>query len=135
MYNSAMQDSIFTKIIKGEVPCNKIYEDEKIIAFLDINPKTDGHTLVVPKKQIEFIWDLDDETYMVLMTVVKKVGIRLREVMGKPFVGQSILGIDVPHVHVHVFPFSTVEEYNRQPDKNNQPDFEKLQEVAKKLEF
>lgn len=128
-----MQDSIFTKIIKGEIPANKIYEDDKVIAFLDIHPKTDGHTLVVPKKQVEFIWDLDDATYQALMTVVKKVGLRIREVMDKPYVGQAILGIEVPHVHVHVFPFSNLEEYNRQPSKDAEPDFQKLSEIAKKL--
>lgn len=135
LYNIAMQDSIFTKIVKGEIPCNKVYEDDKILAFLDINPKTDGHTLIIPKKQVEFIWDLDEETYLALMMVVKKVGVRIREVMDMPYVGQAVLGIEVPHVHVHVFPFSTLEEYNRQPDKLIKPDFQGLNEVAKKLEF
>ena len=130
-----MTESIFTKIIKGEIPADKIYEDDKTIAFLDIHPKTDGHTLVVPKKQDEFIWDLDDETYMALMATVKKVGTRIREVMDKPYVGQAVLGMDVPHVHVHVFTFSNLEEYNRQPNKDEEPDFHKLKEVAKKLAF
>ena len=130
-----MADSIFTKIIKGEIPCHKIYEDEKIFAFLDIHPKTPGHTLVIPKKQIEFVWDLDDEDYQALMATVKKVGLRIREIMPQPYVGQMIIGIDVPHVHIHVFPFSSMKEYSRWPDMSAEPDHAALEQVAKKLAF
>jgi histidine triad (HIT) family protein len=130
-----MQDSIFTKIIKGEIPSHKIYEDDKTYAFLDIHPKTPGHTLVIPKKQVEFIWDLDDEDYMAVMATVKKVGLKIREVMGKPYVGEQVFGIDVPHVHVHVFPFANAAEFNSHPDMNAEPDHEELAEIAKKLAF
>ena len=130
-----MADSIFTKIIRGEIPSHKIYEDDNNLAFLDIHPKTPGHVLVVPKKQIEFIWDMEDEDYQVLMAAVKKVGRRIREVMGKPYVGGMIIGIDVPHVHVHVFPFADMAEYNRRPDMSAEPDHAALAEVAKKLAF
>ncbi len=128
-----MIDSIFTKIIKGEIPCHKIYEDDQTFAFLDIHPKTPGHTLVIPKKQIEFVWDLDDTTYQALMSSVKKIATHIRDVMGKPYVGQMIIGIDVPHAHIHVFPFSNMDEYSQRPDMNAEPDHESLAAVAEKL--
>ncbi len=103
-----MTDSIFTKIIRGEIPSHKIYEDDKTLAFLDIHPAAEGHTLVIPKQQVEFIWDLEDEDYQALMSSVKKVGRRLREITGEKYVGTMVVGTDVPHAHVHVVPFETV---------------------------
>jgi histidine triad (HIT) family protein len=131
----AMEDSIFTRIIKGEIPCHKIYEDDKTFAFLDIHPKTPGHTLVVPKRQLEFVWDLEDEDYQALMATAKKVALRLRTVLGAPYVGELVVGIDVPHAHVHVYPFSTAEESRFIPDLAAEPDHEALAAVAKKLAF
>ena len=130
-----MQDSLFTKIINGEIPCHKIYEDDKTFAFLDIYPKTTGHTLVIPKKQVEFVWDLEDGDYQALMATVKKAGRHIREVMGSAYVGVQIVGEEVPHVHVHVFPFDTLEEFRSIPDPNVEPDHAALAEVAKKLAF
>src|ERR1700752_4771420 len=100
-----MQDSIFTKIIRGEIPAEKIYEDDKTIAFLDIHPITPGHTLVVPKKQIDHLWDLPDEDYLALMQTAKKVANRQRQVLNPQRVGVHVVGVDVPHAHIHVFPF------------------------------
>jgi histidine triad (HIT) family protein len=131
----AMEDSIFTRIIKGEIPSYKIYEDDKTFAFLDIHPKTPGHTLVVPKAQVEFVWDLEDEDYQALMMTVKKVARRIRTVMGSPYVGELVVGIDVPHAHVHIYPFATVEESRFVPDLATEPDHEALAAVAKKLAF
>lgn len=108
-----MQDSIFTKIIKGEIPCHKVFEDELTLAFLDINPVAEGHVLVIPKKQVEFVWDLDDEDYIALMRTVKKVGRRLREIVGKKYVGEIVVGTDVPHTHIHVIPFDKSKELLR----------------------
>jgi histidine triad (HIT) family protein len=99
-----MEDSIFTKIINGEVPCHKIYEDERTIAFLTIQPFAPAHTLVVPKKQVDQIWDLDDDEYQNLMQVARKIGLHLRTVSGKDRVGMVVKGFDVPHVHVHLVP-------------------------------
>lgn len=130
-----MPDSIFTKIIKGEIACHKIYEDEKTFAFLDIHPVQPGHTLVIPKVEVEFIWDLPAEEYEALMTTVKKVGHRLREVMGRPYVGVQVVGIDVPHTHVHLIPFATSEEFRRQPDMSAEPDHEALTAIAQRLAF
>lgn len=130
-----MQDTIFTKIIKGEIPCHKIYEDDKTLAFLDIHPKTPGHTLVIPKKQVEFVWDLDDEDYQAVMAIAKKVALRLREVMGYSYVGELVFGMDVPHAHVHVYGFNKPEEARRIPSQNDEPDHSSLAEIAKKLKF
>lgn len=130
-----MEDSIFTKIINGEIPCHKIYEDELTLAFLDIHPVQPGHTLVIPKKQVEFVWDLPAEDYQALMATVQKVAQHLREVMSKPYVGEQIVGTDVPHAHVHLIPFATTKEYHNMPDKNAEPDHSDLAEMAKKLAF
>jgi histidine triad (HIT) family protein len=130
-----MQDSIYTKIIKGEIPCHKIYEDDLTLAFLDIHPKTPGHVLVVPKKQIDHIWDLDDEDYKAIMNAVRKVGIRIRKVLAPKRVGIQVEGIGVPHVHVHVFPFNSTDEFFHQADLTAEPDHEALAEMAKKLAF
>lgn len=130
-----MEDSLFTKIIKGEIPSHKIYEDELTFAFLDIHPKTPGHTLVIPKKQVEFVWDLDDETYHALMATAKKVALRIREVIGKTYVGELVIGEQVPHAHVHIYPFDTLEESRQIPDQNAEPDHEALAKVAEKLAF
>lgn len=130
-----MSDSVFTKIIKGEVPAYKIYEDEKTLAFLDIHPAQPGHTLVIPKKQVEFAWDLEDEDYQAVMAAAKKVARRMREVLDAPYVGVKVIGIDVPHTHIHLIPFSTTEEFQYRPDLNAEPDYEALAEMAKKLAF
>ncbi len=130
-----MEDSIFTKIIKGEVPCHKVYEDDKTIAFLDIYPLTEGHVLVVPKTQIEFIWDLEAEDYQAVMATVQKVGKRLREVMDAEYVGVEVIGIDVPHAHVHVVPFTTTADLRRKLEPSSEPDHEALAKVAEKIRF
>ena len=100
-----MQDSVFTKIIKGEIPCHKIYEDEAVFAFLDIHPKQPGHVLVVPKKQVEFVWDLPAQDYAALMAGAQKIGQHIREILQPSYVGLMVEGLGVPHAHVHVFPF------------------------------
>jgi len=130
-----MAESIFTKIIKGEIPCHKVYEDDKTIAFLDIHPKTPGHTLVVPKLQVDEFQDLSDEDYTALMQTVKKVAKRQKEVLGAERIGMQVIGVDVPHAHIHVFPFNSLEEYRRVIDLNATPDNGSLAEMAKKLAF
>lgn len=106
-----MSKSIFTQIIERSIPAHVIYENESVIAFLDISPVAKGHTLVVPKAEVEFIWDLEDEDYRALMDVVKLVGRHLREKLNVAYVGQQVVGVDVPHTHVHVIPFNDVSEY------------------------
>ena len=128
-----MQDSIFTKIINGEIPSHKIYEDEHTYAFLDIHPVQPGHTLVVPKKQVEFVWDLDDQTYTALQLSAKKIAAHLRATLGVPYVGQQVIGVDVPHAHIHLIPFTEAAEFRQYPDMTAEPDHELLVELAKKL--
>ncbi len=130
-----MEESIFTKIIKGEIPCYEVYEDEHTLAFLDIHPAQPGHTLVIPKKQIEFVWDLDDETYQAVMATSKKVAQHLKKVLQVPYIGEQVIGIDVPHAHIHLIPFSTVEEFRHTPDLQAEPDHEQLAAVAKEVAF
>ena len=127
-----MEDSIFTKIIKGEIPCHKVYEDKTTFAFLDINPAQPGHTLVIPKKQVEFVWDLPTEDYAALMTTVHKVALRLREVYGA-YVGELVVGVDVPHAHVHLIPFSASVQLEKAFHKDPAPSDEELAEVASRL--
>lgn len=128
-----MQDSIFTKIIKGEIPCHKVYEDEKTIAFLDIHPVREGHILVVPKSQVEFLWDLESVDYAAVMSTVQKIALHLREQMNVPYVGEQVIGVDVPHAHVHLIPFSDVKEFRNQPDMTAEPDHTALVQLAKRL--
>lgn len=125
-----MNDSIFTKIINGDIPSHKIYEDDATYAFLDINPSTDGHTLVVPKTQVEFVWDLSSDDYAALMQSAQKIAQHLRETTGK-HVGELIIGVDVPHAHVHLIPFNDASEVR--PGIPGEPDHDHLAKVAEKL--
>ena len=129
-----MADSVFTKIIKGEIPSHKIYEDDKTYAFLDIHPAKPAHTLVVTKKQIDKFTDLPDEDYMALFAAVKKISQRLLKVMGTDRVRLSIVGTDVPHVHVHLIPFNENDKKVEQ-DQSKEPDHDTLAEMAAKLAF
>ena len=133
LYNKSMQDSVFTKIIKGEIPCHKIYEDDKTLAFLDIHPIQPGHTLVIPKKQVQFVWDLPDDDYRAVMETTKKVALRIRDVMSPPYVSERIVGVDVPHAHVQLIPFTTVADLKVEQDMSAEPDHPALAAMAKKL--
>ena len=127
--------SVFSKIVSGQLPSHKVYEDSSTLAFLDIHPVQTGHCLVIPKKEVEFIWDLDDQTYQAVMTTVKKVGWRLRMVLAKPYVGIKVVGLDVPHAHVQLIPFSSASEFNASQDMNQETDQQMLAQLAKKLYF
>lgn len=128
-----MQETIFTKIIKGDIPSHKVYEDEKTFAFLDIHPITEGHMLVVPKKQVEFIWDLPADDYAALMNTVQKLGGHLRNVLEKPHVGMLVEGVEVPHVHVHLIPFVEGAEMKQAVDASKEPDHAALAAIAEKI--
>jgi histidine triad (HIT) family protein len=106
-----MQDSIFTKIIKGEIPCHKVYEDAKTMAFLDIDPLLPGHTLVVPKVQVDQFDDLAADDYQALFHAVQKVARHLKEVLGTKRVILHVLGFDIPHAHVHLLPADEGKQY------------------------
>lgn len=128
-----MEDTLFTRIIKGEIPSYKVYEDEKTYAFLDIHPLAPGHVLVVPKVQAEYIWDLESEDYTALMESVQKIGKHLREVLDTPFVGVEVIGVDVPHAHVHVVPFTTPSDLHRHEPVSDVPDHSSLEEILEKV--
>lgn len=128
-----MNDSVFTKIIKGETPCYKIYEDSQVIAFLDLHPIAPGHTLVVPKKQIDHIWDLSEEDYDYLMNVTKKLATHIKEVLQPARVGMIVEGFGVPHTHIHLVPINEEAELRRKQDMNGPVDDEQLKTVAKAL--
>ncbi len=102
--------SIFTKIINGEIPCYKIAENADFFAFLDISPNAKGHTLCVPKKEVDKIFDLDRETYQGLMDFSRDVALGIRKVVPCERVGLSIIGLEVPHVHVHLIPLTSMKD-------------------------
>lgn len=104
--------TIFTKIIRGEIPCYKVAEDERYFAFLDINPLNTGHTLVVPRQETDYIFDLDNETYAGLMLFSKKVGQAIEKVVKCQRIGIAVVGLEVPHVHVHLIPMDSMEDIN-----------------------
>ena len=102
--------SIFTKIVNGEIPCYKIAEDEKYLAFLDVNPNAIGHTLCIPKQEIDKIFDLDDALYLGLMHFSKKIAIALEKAVPCKRIGMSVIGLEVPHAHVHLIPLNAMDE-------------------------
>lgn len=131
-----MEPSIFTRIIRGEIPCHKIYEDDKTFAFLDIHPARPGHTLVIPKVQVDRVEDLSDEDYAALMQSVRKVMRRIVEVYGRDYRAcVKIIGFDVPHAHVQVFPCQSGADWHAKQDVDAEPDHKALAEVAAKLAF
>ncbi len=130
-----MQPSIFTQIINGEIPCHKIYEDDRTIAFLDIHPTQPGHVLVVPKVQVDHFDDLDDVDYQALWATVKMVAKAQKKVFGRTRVGIHVIGLDVPHAHVHVLPFDTLPQYLGMADQSVEPNHAELAELAKRLAF
>ena len=104
--------SIFTKIINSEIPCYKIYEDDKTFAFLDINPESKGHTLVVPKKEVDKIYDLEDEDFIALMRTVKKLSKHMESKLGTRILWK-VVGTDVPHAHVHLLPYDEAWQHGK----------------------
>jgi len=122
--------SIFSKIIAGEIPSYKIYEDEKTFAFLDINPESKGHTLVVPKAEVDKIYELSDEDYHALWAAVKKVAAHMEEVSGRRTL-MKVIGTDVPHAHVHLMPMDETWEYGRTLQLTE----DEFREVQAKLAF
>ncbi|MDC6404508.1 MULTISPECIES: HIT family protein [Maribacter] len=102
--------TLFTKIINGEIPCYKVAEDENFLAFLDINPNATGHTLCIPKVEVDKILDLDEATYMGLMAFSRKVGKALEKAVECKRVGITVIGLEVPHVHVHLIPLNSMQD-------------------------
>lgn len=129
--------SIFSKIIAGEIPCYKIAENEKCFAFLDISPLTAGHTLVVPKTEVDYIFDLDDDLLAELNIFAKKVAIGMKEAMQCKRVGILVMGFDVPHTHIHLVPMNETADMllSKQKQKFEKEEFEAIAaKIREKIE-
>ncbi len=120
--------SIFSKIIAGEIPCYKIYEDEKTLAFLDIHPETPGHTLVIPKVEVDKLYDLEMEDYLAVMKTVKILASRMEKVLGRRTL-MKVIGTDVPHAHVHLVSLDPDYQYGQVIEMTE----EEMKEMQKKL--
>lgn len=128
-----MTNSIFTKIIRGEIPCHKVYEDDRVLAFLDILPIQPGHTLLVPKQQIEFVWDLRMDLYDHMWFVARRIADRQRDVLSPNRIGTMIDGEAVPHAHIHLIPLNGARDMHA--SRPDQPDHEALATMAEGLRF
>lgn len=104
--------SIFSRIVAGEIPCYKVAEDDRFFAFLDISPVSKGHTLVIPKQEVDYIFDLDDETYNGLMAFARRVARAMGEAIECKRVGVAVMGLEVPHAHVHLIPITAESDMN-----------------------
>jgi len=124
--------TIFSKIIAGEIPCYKIAEDERYFAFLDINPLKEGHTLVVPKQETDYIFDLDDDQLAGLIIFSKKIAAAIKKAFPCNRIGIAVLGLEVPHAHIHLVPMDSMEDVNfRNPKLKLSPG--QFQEIAEKI--
>lgn len=124
--------SIFSKIISGEIPSHKVAETENCLAFLDVNPLVEGHVLVVPKKEVDYIFDLDDAAFSELQLFSKKVAKAIQLVIPAKRIGVAVIGLEVPHAHIHLVPINHVGDINFSKSKM-QPSKEQLTFVAKKI--
>ena len=122
--------SVFSKIIAGEIPCYKIYEDDKTLAFLDIHPESMGHVLVVPKVEVDKVYELPPEDYAALWETVRKVAVRMEEVLGARTL-LKVIGTDVPHAHVHLMPHDPTWKHGRQVKLSE----DEMKEIQEKLKF
>jgi histidine triad (HIT) family protein len=102
--------SIFTKIVAGEIPCYRIFEDENYLAFLDVNPNAKGHTLCIPKQEINKLFEIEDQAYLGLMAFAKKVAVALEKTVPCKRIGMAAIGLEVPHAHVHLIPLNEMDE-------------------------
>ncbi len=124
--------SIFSRIIQGEIPCYKVAETEDFLAFLDINPLAKGHTLVIPKKEVDYIFDIEDTLYQELFLFAKKIALAIDRVMPCARVGMAVVGLEVPHAHIHLVPIDTIEDLSfAKPRVRLTP--EEFQSIAEKI--
>ena len=124
--------SIFTRLINREIPGHIIAEDDRFIAFLDITPLVEGHTLVVPKKVVDYIFDLDDNTLADMMVFAKKVAVAIKKTISCKRIGVAVIGLEVPHTHVHLVPMNTMGDINFSRPKLS-PSKEALEKIAREI--
>ena len=127
-----MEESIFSKIVSGEIPSFKVAETIQYLAFLDVNPLTEGHVLVIPKKEVDYIFDMDSESYVGLMMFAQVVAIGLRKAIPCLRIGVSVIGLEVPHAHIHLIPINKMDDMNFSRPKLSLTK-EKLEEIADKI--
>lgn len=127
--------SIFSKIIDGEIPCYKVAEDQNHIAFLDINPNAKGHTLCVPKKEVNKLFDLDAQAYSELMNFSRTVALGLRKAVPCQRIGMTVIGLEVPHVHVHLIPLNNMSDatFTRKEEVSENQMIELAKQIATKI--
>lgn len=123
--------SIFSKIVSGEIPCHRVAETDDFLAFLDINPNTKGHTLCIPKKEVDQLFDLDETTYNGLMAFSRTVAMAIEKAIPCKRIGMTVIGLEVPHVHVHLIPLNAMED--AQFIKKEKLSTEEFQAVAKSI--
>ncbi len=124
--------SIFSKIINGEIPCHKITENDKYLAFLDAFPLKKGHVLVVPKEEVDYIFDLDDDTFIGLQLFAKKIAKAIKTAFPCKRVGVAVIGLEVPHTHIHLIPLETMDDINFTRPKLSFPDNE-MKAISEKI--
>ncbi|MEO5642952.1 MAG: HIT family protein [Bacteroidia bacterium] len=125
-------ESIFSKIVKGEIPCYKIAETENCLAFLDVNPLVEGHVLVIPKKEIDYIFDLDEAVFCELHLLSKQVAKAIQKIIHCKRIGIAVIGLEVPHAHIHLVPLNTIGDINFSREKMKISDAE-LEEVGARI--
>ena len=124
--------SIFTKIVNGEIPCYKIAETDDFLAFLDVNPNSKGHTLCIPKQEVDKIFDLDEATYNGLMAFSRTVALAIKKAVPCKRIGMSVIGLEVPHAHVHLIPLHSMEDARFiQKTKMTEAEFKQIAEAIK----
>ena len=126
--------TIFSRIINGEIPCYKIAENDKFFAFLDINPVQKGHTLVVPKKEVDYIFDIDDDDIQEMMLFAKQVAVKIKEAIPCTKIGVAVIGLEVPHAHIHLVPMQNEGDLDFRRPKL-QLEKEEFEEIQKKIAF
>lgn len=124
--------TIFSRIVAGEIPCYKVAEDDRFFAFLDISPVAKGHTLVIPKQEVDYIFDLDDETYAGLMAFARRVARALERAIDCKRVGVAVMGLEVPHTHIHLIPITTEGDMNFFREKLSLP-AEEMADIAARI--
>ena len=127
--------TIFTKIVNGEIPCYKIAEDDNFLAFLDVNPNAKGHTLCIPKQEINKIFDLNDDLYLGLMAFAKKIASALEKTIPCKRVGIAVIGLEVPHAHVHLIPLNEMDEmrFEKKVKLSDEEFLDLVREIQKNL--
>ena len=124
--------SIFSKIVAGQIPAHKVAETSEYLAFLDINPLTEGHLLVIPKKEVDYLFDLDSETYAGLMMFAQIVAVGLKRAIPCERIGLTVIGLEVPHAHIHLIPMNTMDDMNFSRPKLKLSE-ERLTEIAEAI--